>query len=925
MKPWWQVVTPHKDIREGRFDESVFAADLGNVVLGTGPVDYTDAETFFSRTYLTRGLANVLRTVLERLTGKGGQGVIQLQTPFGGGKTHTLVAIYHLIKNSSRIAHLPQVRAILQDAGLTAVPEARVAAFVGTYADVLATRTPWGELATQLGFYELVKEHDQKGVAPGKERLLELLGRARPVVLLIDEILEYTVKAQKTLGAGQVLAFLQELTEAVAATPRALLVLTLPASVMELYDEQAEKLLGQLQRVAGRVEAVVTPVEGEEIYEVIRRRLFESLGPESIRAEVASSYFSYYQGFAADLPAETRDVSYREKIKRAYPFHPELIDLLYQRWGSLTTFQRTRGVLRLLAQVVGDLYERLVAAPLIHLSDVNLGNTRIRGEFVKHIGREYDSVIASDLVGDRVAKTDGEMGTEYKPYRVASGIATAVFLSSFSGAELRRGTTLGRLKLAFLREGLPPTLVEGVLQKLSDRLWYLHEEHGLYYFSSRPNLNRIVVDKEESVKEGDVDEELKEQVAEAAGKVFSVLVWPEKPADVGETKKPTLVLLPPTYSNGNPATGDFVRQLLTSTGTAFRVYKNTLLILAVEENEYLALRQGVRRYLALTEGVKGDSSLWARLTEDQRKAVQDRIKDASSLIRNKAISAYRYLYRAAAPKRGVGGETKGNGVHKTDLGIPTWGTPSIGHRVRDYLRENERLLGKIGPKEVAKLLLGDAERKKVEDMWEDTLKYPGLPLLEGEEVLYEAIRAGVRDRLFGVLVEGRPYFGEASCPVSGEAEILNREVAEKLTTPAPVPEAPGSRIETPETVRPGVEGTSPQPPGGVVSPEREQLLPREYRLRARVPWDKVSDIVGGVIRPLRQAGCDLTIFLELTAYSDSGIGSEVLELRVKETLRQIGAHIVHEEFPTRAPQGRGSAEQNSTRREWTGSPENSGV
>lgn len=895
MQPWWQVAIPHRDIREGCFDESVFAADLGSVLRGTGPLDYTDAETFFNKTYLTQGLAWVLRTVLERLAGKDGKGlVIQLQTPFGGGKTHTLVAIYHLIKNRSQVAHLPQVRTVLEEAGFTAVPEARVAGFIGTYADVLATRTPWGELATQLGLYELVREHDQKGVAPGKDKLLELLSRAGPVVLLIDEILEYTVKAQKTIGAGQVIAFLQELTEAVADTPRALAVITLPASLMEVYDDLGEKLLRRLQDVVGRVEKLGTPVEGEEIYEVIRRRLFESLGPESTRAEVASSYFNYYQGFAADLPAETSEVSYREKIKRAYPFHPELIDLLYERWGSFTTFQRTRGVLRLLAQVVGDLYQRRVAAPLIHPSDVNLGDGRIRGEFVKHIGREYDSVVASDLVGDRIARIDAELGTEYKPYQVASGIATAIFLSSFSGAEVRRGTTLGRLKLAFLREGLPPTLVEGALQKLSDRLWYLHEEHGLYYFSTTPNLNRIIVDKEEAVKEGDVDGELREQVAEAAGKVFSVLPWPEKPEDVGETRKPTLILLPPTYSNGNLSTADFVRQLLTTTGAAFRVYKNTLLILAVAENEYLVLRQAVRRYLALRKGVKGDASLWGRLTEEQRKTVQDKIKDVSSLIKNKAIAAYRYLYRAAAPKC-----DNENGVQKVDLGIPTWGTPSIGDRVRDYLRENERLLGKIGPKEIAKLLLGDAERKKVEDMWEDTLKYPGLPLLESEEVLFEAVGAGVRDRVFGLMVEGRVYFGEASCPVSGEAEVLNREVAEKLTTPAPVPELLGPKIGTSETVRPGVEGISPQLPGDMVRPEREQLLPREYRLRVRVPWDKVSTIVGGVIGPLRQAGCEITVVFDLTAQSAAGIKPDVLELKVKETLRQIGAEVLGEDLLVR--------------------------
>lgn len=889
MQPWWQAAIPHKDIREERFDESVFAADLGNVLLGAGPVDYTDAETFFAKTYMTRGLADVLRTVLDRLTVKGGQGVIQLQTPFGGGKTHSLVAIYHLIKNGDKIAHLPQVKSILGEAGLSSVPEARVAAFVGTYADVLATRTPWGELASQLGLYDLVREHDQEGVAPGKEKLLGLLQQAAPVVLLLDEVLEYTIKAQKTIGAGQVLAFLQELTEAVSATPRALMVLTLPASIMEVYDEQAERLLGQLQRVAGRVETILRPVEGEEIYEVVRRRLFENLGPEAVRAEVASSYFKYYQGFAGDMPAETREVSYREKIKRAYPFHPELIDLLYERWGSLPTFQRTRGVLRLLAQVVADLYRRQVVTPLIHPSHVNLADTRIRSEFVKHIGREYDSVIASDLVGERIEKIDAEMGTEYQPHRVASGVATAIFLSSFSGAELRRGATLGRLKLAFLREGFPPTLVEGALQKLNDRLWYLHEEHGLYYFSNRPNLNRVIVEKEEGVKEPEVEEAVREQVAQAAGSAFRVFVWPEKAADVGETRRPGLVLLPPEYSNSNPATDGFVRELLTSTGTAFRIYKNTLLVLSVEESDYVALRQAARRYLALVKGVKGDSSLWARLTEENRRSIEEKIRDASSLMTNKAISAYRYLYRAAAPQPGSAGEAEGNGLQKSDLGIPTWGTKSIGERVRDYLRENERLLDKIGPKEVARLLLGEAERKRAQDMWEDTLKYPGLPLLESEEVLYAAIREGVKKKIFGVVAEGKVYFGEASCPVGGEAEVLKREIAEELTAPEPATPKP-TPGESDESIRP-----KPQPDKDGASPGPRHPLPREYRLRARVPWDKVSAVVGGVISPLRQAGCELTVILDLTARSDTGIRQDVLELKVRETLRQIGAQVLDEE------------------------------
>ncbi|GFP20287.1 hypothetical protein HKBW3S03_01789, partial [Candidatus Hakubella thermalkaliphila] len=353
------------------------------------------------------------------------------------------------------------------------------------------------------GQYEIIKEHDKKRIAPGKEKLRQILEASGPTLILMDEILEYIVKANRAekvekITQGQTLAFLQEISEVVASSENCGLVITLPASILERYDEEAERSLQQLQKISGRVEAVYTPVEGVEIYEVIRKRLFEDLGDEKTRRQVAESYFKLYQSVGTDVPSEVKEIEYRERIERAYPFHPELIDVLYERWGSYPTFQRTRGVLRLVAEVVADLYGGEVVSPLIQYSIVNLENQTIRREFIKHIGNEYDSVISADIAGKnaKAPRIDKEMGSEYERYGTAKGIATSVFLYSFS-AGASRETTLPRIRVALLREGIPATIVGDAVAKLEEELWYFHSERKQYAFRNQPNLNRLLVDREE--------------------------------------------------------------------------------------------------------------------------------------------------------------------------------------------------------------------------------------------------------------------------------------------------------------------------------------------------------------------------------------------------------------------------------------------
>ncbi|MGB9620127.1 MAG: DUF499 domain-containing protein, partial [Armatimonadota bacterium] len=394
MRPWREVITPHSDITKGGLDEAVFAADLSDVVAGRGPLDYLDPILFCKRTHHTKGLAQLCAAVASRLAGTGrGEAVIQIQTPFGGGKTHSLIALYHLFGGASEIEGTELAQTVIEKAELKALPKAKVLAFVGTSADPIKGRTVWGELAEQMGRYDLLAEHDRQKRAPGKDRLHELLSGG-PTLILLDEIAEYAVKAKDY--AEQVVAFFQELTEAVKVIPQCSLVATLPSSAP--YGEEGERRLMDLQRVFGRLEAVYTPVEGEEVFEVIRRRLFESEPSERQVRSIAQNYWEIYNSLGDDAPDYARQPGYREKICKAYPFHPELIDILYQQWSTYPTFQRTRGVLRLLAEITADLYGRDHSAPLIQPAHINLLNQEIRREFLRHIGNAYDSVIASDIM-----------------------------------------------------------------------------------------------------------------------------------------------------------------------------------------------------------------------------------------------------------------------------------------------------------------------------------------------------------------------------------------------------------------------------------------------------------------------------------------------------------------------------------------------
>lgn len=868
LPSWWQVTTPHKDITEGKMSEAIFAADLGDVVYGKAPLEYQDAGIFFQKTYLTQGLKNLLENVLSRLNGGKGDPVIQLQTPFGGGKTHALLTLYHLIKNRKNLKYIQSI------SDLPDVKNAKVAVFVGTHADVLKGKTPWGEIAEQLAQYEVIKEHDAERIAPGKKKLRQILESSGSTLILMDEILEYIVKANraekvKKITHGQTLAFLQEISEVVASSENCCLVITLPASILEQYDEEAERALQQLQKILGRIETVYTPVEGLELYEVIRKRLFEDFGDEKIRRKVAQHYFDFYQTLGADIPSDVKEIAYREHIERAYPFHPELIDVLYERWGSYPTFQRTRGVLRLLAEVVADLYKSKVVSPLIHSSIINLGNQTIRREFVKHIGNEYDSIISADISGKnaKAPRIDKSMGSEYEKYGIAKGIATSVFLYSFS-AGVSKDTTLPRIRVTLLREGIPATIVGDAVAKLEEELWYLHSEGNRYAFRNQPNLNRIIVDKEESIRDERIQEELKKMIQKNAGRSLEVYLWPESSADISDNKNLKLAILSPSIFCGSAKEKEFTKELYEKLGLTFRVYKNTLFVLMMDENQSVSLNKTLRRFLALTD-IQNDRPLLETLTKQSQEELKRKYKDTEKEIPFKILNAYRYLT-----------VLNESGPDWRDLGIPTVGSDqSISERVKQYLRDNEKVLTRLTPKYLLdKTFSKDEQEKSIREMYELHLKTPGMPIPENERVFYDAVTEGVQKGILGVREDREVYHCQNVSP-NIDSIVLRGEIAERLKKEKEAKEIKEEKKEvTTEITKTPKE-------------EIKEEIIRKVSLRAVIPWDKLSEITRGVIGPLKDKGRISKVIIEIEAESEEGFDRTTLDSKVKETLQQIGARV----------------------------------
>lgn len=527
LRPWIDVALPHPDVLANRFKEAEFAADLFAVDAGHATEDYGSAENFFRITFLTEGLRRVLTSSLQRLAGKGGDPVIGLQTAFGGGKTHTMLAVYHLAK-STELEHLEGIGPLFKSAGLSGWKRPQVAVFVGsskgTDVSLIMQNGPkvhtlWGYIAWRLaGDRELkiVADAEAARTNPGSELMVEVLKLAGPSVILLDELVAFARQLPDDRFEA-FLSFIQSLTEAVKIAPNALLVGSLPEAHAEAGGEKGVEALKRLEKVFGRVQSPWMPASGDETYEIIRRRLFQTLDSDGERArdETIKAFHDLYKDkkTAADFPPEAREGRYYDLLRMSYPIHPELFDRLSKDWASLPNFQRTRGVLRFMANVVGVLWHQRAPDPLITPARVPIANERIRASVLYPLDSGFAAVVDKEVDGEGSLPAQIEINPSRRISQghAATRAARAVFLCSAPlVGRPNAGLSDAGLRLACVEPGDQLAIFGEALRELKLRATYLYEEAGRYWFSTQPNMNRAAEDRAKALPEHAVDEAIAE-------------------------------------------------------------------------------------------------------------------------------------------------------------------------------------------------------------------------------------------------------------------------------------------------------------------------------------------------------------------------------------------------------------------------------
>jgi uncharacterized protein len=832
MKPWREVVVPHPDVLEGTFQQSEFAADITAVRNGRATREYQDAAAFFERTFITEGMRLLLIQVAQRLNGRGGEPVIQLQTAFGGGKTHTMLAVYHLATRHCALDDLTGIPALLDQAGLMDVPRAHVAVLDG-HAHApgqpwqhgkQSVRTLWGELAWQLGGEEafaLVREADATGTSPGKEVLQDLLALHAPCVVLVDELLAYIRQFQEgqPLSGGTFdsnLSFVQALTEACKLVPNGIILASLPESEVEAGSQRGVAALRALEKTFGRVQALWKPVATEEAFEIVRRRLFEPVRDEQARAAVCRAFADAYVAEGSRLPSETQETRYFDRLAQAYPIHPEVFDRLYEDWSTIEGFQRTRGVLKLMAKVIYRLWKDDNKDLMIMPGSLPLYDGSARNELIYYLPAGWDPVVEKDIDGERAETTELESKEpRFGAVNAARRVARTIFLGSAPASVSTktgiRGVDRARVLLGCLQPGQTSSTYSDALNRLADRLHYLKssddkaQDATRYWFDTRANLRREMEDRKRRYDDKtDVRVKLIDVLKRlTAGANFfdgTHIFTPH--ADVSDDSALHLVVLAPEHFYAREETRmafDAVLDYVRNNGLRPRYRGNRLIFLAPDHGTLAHLRDCIK--VALAWGSIVDDIKDGRLNVDQlqKRQAEKELQTAESVLPGTARECYKWLL---CPAQHAATDPKPT-VEAFPLNS---GGSSLGSELERVCVDNELVIGAWSPihlRSQLKALYWKADKPAVgaKGFWEDTLRYLYLPRLKTIKVLEQAILKGAASRdFFGTAYgqhEGRYdgfKFGDDKVQFDDTLLLIEPEAAQAYeaaqAVPPPVPPVP---------------------------------------------------------------------------------------------------------------------------------------
>jgi hypothetical protein len=777
LKPWREIATPHPDVASGGYQQAEFAADLWQVYLDEGSDEYRLPTEFFRRTYLTDGLKQLLTNALLRLSGKGGDPVVELQTNFGGGKTHAMLALYHLF--SSPLAPsgrgvggeglLPGMEPLFQEAAVNEPPQnVNTVVLVGNKispgqihqkSDSTQVRTLWGEIGWQLGGkegYEMMRQADESATNPG-DTLKDLFNKYAPVLILVDEWVAYArqLHDKSDLPAGNFdthFTFAQTLSESAKNAKETLLVVSIPSSDIEIGGDRGKEALDRLKNAIGRVESPWRPASAEESFEIVRRRLFQTTADPSLfvqRDAVVRAFSEMYRTQGQEFPGECKETDYERRMRDAYPIHPELFDRLYSDWSTLDKFQRTRGVLRLMAKVIHSLWERNDQSLMIMPAHIPMDDPQVQSELTRYLEDNWIPVIDKDVDGANslplsLDRNNPNLGR----YSACRRVTRTVYMGSAPTLRAaNRGLEDRRVKLGCVQPGESVATFGDALRRLTDQATYLYIDGNRYWVSTQPNVNRTAQERAEQLLSDryPIWEEIIKRLKsdKNRGEFSAVHVAPDSTADIPDdpTLGVRLVVLDPQHfhskSNDDSPARQWVENALNHKGSSPRYYKNTLLFLAPDKAKIENLERNTAQYLAWKAIVDDKDTL--NLDVFQTNQATTKLKQSNQDVDTILRDTYQWLLIPNQPEAQGRIEWKETRLSNQDSPILQASRKASheGDLLPVYSATNLRL------EALDKFLWRDRNHIDLRRLWEYLTQYLYLPRLKNQSVLLEAVRDGV--------------------------------------------------------------------------------------------------------------------------------------------------------------------------------------
>ena len=893
LTPWREVMTPHVDVREGRYQQAEFAADLHQVAFGNADAEYGDPADFYRRTFITEGMKSLLVNAVRRFSGTGGDPVVGLQTNFGGGKTHSLIALYHLASGAPA-ADLPGVAELLHEAGVELPGVIRRAVVVGQMIspalvhakpDGTEVRTLWGEIAWQLGGaggYAMLAETDREAKNPGAQ-LIRLFERYGPALVLLDEWVAYVRqlpdRGVSNLPAGDFdthFTFAQTLTEAASSVDNVLVVASAPESANEVGGERGQLALAKLENVVFRKALRWQPASADESFEIVRRRLFEPMAPDQakVRNTVVRAFHDMYRE-SNEFPGESREEPYRRRMEAAYPIHPELFERLYSDWSTLERFQRTRGVLRLMASVISELWRRDDRSLLIMPGTLPMDADPVVSELTQYLDDKWDPIIRSDVDGPNSLPLRVDSVPAIGKLSGGRRVARTVYLGSAPRAEGRRGVDQKRILLGVTQPGEPTGVFVDALRRLSSDATYLYVEGSQYWYSPQPNVTRIAKDRADAKTDDEADAEIQRRIEadRARGPFGAVHVFPDGPGDIpDDADQVRLVILSPfTPHTSNDMAGAAVvaaGEILDQRQGGPRINRNLLVFLAAESGNRVAeVRASARSYLAWKSIVtdKGEDRL--NLNPQQVAQAEAKLAEADDTVGHRIREAYQLVLTPTQDPRSA--DIVWHQTRATASG-------SLAERSAKKLESEEKLIASYAGIRVRM----DLDRVPLWDergdigirrLWGYYAQYPYLPRLAGFDTLTRAISDGVaRTTWASETFAYAEAFDEETGRYRGLEGGHHVAVGSSASALLVKPERARAQLEEVVPVRPkGLGGELPIQPGAGPSLLPDRPVYRRFYGRTRLdPVRAIRDleaILDNVAQHLSKAGGDVEITIEVDA------------------------------------------------------------